>query len=77
MSYECLGISNGTGSVSQQFINGFARFPAENMMVLNPEGSAMTTKTETRYDHLEPRPGSNYRQLFLDQTPPEAAEHGR
>jgi hypothetical protein len=25
----------------------------------------MTTKTETQYQHLEPRPGSNYRQLFL------------
>jgi uncharacterized protein (DUF433 family) len=34
-------------------------------MALNPEGSAMTTKTETQYQHLEPRPGSNYRQLFL------------
>jgi uncharacterized protein (DUF433 family) len=34
-------------------------------MGLNPEGGAMTTKTETHYQHLEPRPGSNYRQLFL------------
>jgi uncharacterized protein (DUF433 family) len=34
-------------------------------MALNPEGGAMTTKTETQYQHLEPRPGSNYRQLFL------------
>ena len=25
----------------------------------------MTPKTETQYQHLEPRPGSNYRQLFL------------
>jgi len=25
----------------------------------------MTTRTETRYRHLEPRPGSNYRQFFL------------
>ena len=25
----------------------------------------MPTKTETQYHHLEPRPGSNYRQLFL------------
>jgi uncharacterized protein (DUF433 family) len=25
----------------------------------------MTTKTETQYQHLEPRPGSNYRTLFL------------
>jgi len=25
----------------------------------------MTTKTLTQYQHLEPRPGSNYRQLFL------------
>ena len=25
----------------------------------------MPTKTEAQYQHLEPRPGSNYRQLFL------------
>lgn len=25
----------------------------------------MSTKTETHYEHLETRPGSNYRQLFL------------
>ena len=25
----------------------------------------MTTKRETQYEHLEPRRGSNYRQLFL------------
>ena len=25
----------------------------------------MTIKTETHYQHLEPRPGSNYRQSFL------------
>src|SRR6478752_2634855 len=25
----------------------------------------MTTSAETPYQHLEPRPGSNYRQLFL------------
>jgi uncharacterized protein (DUF433 family) len=25
----------------------------------------MTTKIETQYQHLEPRPGSNYRTLFL------------
>ena len=25
----------------------------------------MPPKTETQYQHLEPRPGSNYRQLFL------------
>jgi uncharacterized protein (DUF433 family) len=25
----------------------------------------MTTKAETQYQHLEARPGSNYRQLFL------------
>jgi uncharacterized protein (DUF433 family) len=25
----------------------------------------MTSKTETKYQHLEPRPGSNYRQMFL------------
>ena len=25
----------------------------------------MTTSTATKYRHLEPRPGSNYRQLFL------------
>src|SRR5208337_319352 len=29
------------------------------------EGGTMTTKTPTQYQHLEPRPGSNYRQLFL------------
>jgi uncharacterized protein (DUF433 family) len=29
------------------------------------KGGAVTNKTETRYEHLEPRPGSNYRQLFL------------
>jgi hypothetical protein len=34
-------------------------------MALNPEGGAMTTRTETQYQHLEPRPGSNYRQFFL------------
>jgi uncharacterized protein (DUF433 family) len=34
-------------------------------MVLNPEGGIMTTKPKTQYQHLEPRPGSNYRQLFL------------
>ncbi len=25
----------------------------------------MTTEIKTQYQHLEPRPGSNYRQLFL------------
>ena len=25
----------------------------------------MSSKTETQYQHLELRPGSNYRQLFL------------
>jgi uncharacterized protein (DUF433 family) len=25
----------------------------------------MATKIETQYEHLEPRPGSNYRQLWL------------
>jgi uncharacterized protein (DUF433 family) len=25
----------------------------------------MVTKTETQYQHLEPRPGSNYRQLWV------------
>ena len=25
----------------------------------------MTPKTQTQYQHLESRPGSNYRQLFL------------
>ncbi len=25
----------------------------------------MSTRTTTQYHHLEPRPGSNYRQLFL------------
>jgi uncharacterized protein (DUF433 family) len=32
---------------------------------LKPEGGTMTIKTETQYRHLEPRPGSNYRQFFL------------
>src|SRR5207249_552930 len=30
-----------------------------------PGGSAMSATTATQYQHLEPRPGSNYRQLFL------------
>src|SRR5262249_3664751 len=30
-----------------------------------PKGDTMTAKTPTHYQHLEPRPGSNYRQLFL------------
>jgi hypothetical protein len=34
-------------------------------MALDAEGDAMTGKTETKYQHLEPRPGSNYRTLFL------------
>jgi uncharacterized protein (DUF433 family) len=34
-------------------------------MALDSEGGAMSTKTKTEYQHLEPRPGSNYRQLFL------------
>jgi uncharacterized protein (DUF433 family) len=34
-------------------------------MALDAEGDAMTGKTETQYQHLEPRPGSNYRTLFL------------
>jgi hypothetical protein len=29
------------------------------------EEAPMTGKTETQYQHLEPRPGSNYRTLFL------------
>ena len=28
----------------------------------------MTTKTPTQYQHLEPRPGSNYRQLLPAKT---------
>jgi uncharacterized protein (DUF433 family) len=28
-------------------------------------GQAVATTTSTQYQHLEPRPGSNYRQLFL------------
>jgi uncharacterized protein (DUF433 family) len=35
------------------------------MMARNAEGGAMTTKPETQYQHLEPRPGSNYRSFFL------------
>jgi hypothetical protein len=38
---------------------------SRRIMALNPEGGAMATKTEKQYRHLEPRPGSNYRQLWL------------
>jgi hypothetical protein len=34
-------------------------------MDASTEGGTMTTKTEKQYQHLEPRPGSNYRTLFL------------
>jgi uncharacterized protein (DUF433 family) len=38
-------------------------------MTLNLEGGTMTpqiqTQAQTQYQHLEPRPGSNYRQWFL------------
>jgi uncharacterized protein (DUF433 family) len=34
-------------------------------MERNLEGGAMSTEIEKEYRHLEPRPGSNYRQLFL------------
>jgi uncharacterized protein (DUF433 family) len=34
-------------------------------MGTNAGGGAVTTKTETHYQHLEQRPGSNYRTLFL------------
>src|SRR5947209_1693349 len=34
-------------------------------MALSTEGGAMATGTPTQYQHLEPRPGSNYRTLFL------------
>jgi uncharacterized protein (DUF433 family) len=33
--------------------------------MLIPGGDAMATDTEPQYRHLEPRPGSNYRTLFL------------
>src|SRR5271157_4766825 len=36
-----------------------------SIMAPSTEGGTMTTKTPTQYQHLEPRPGSNYRQLFL------------
>jgi hypothetical protein len=55
----------------QVLIRLFERFPPwrvrplGSIMVLNPQGGAMATKTETQYEHLEPRPGSNYRQWFL------------
>jgi uncharacterized protein (DUF433 family) len=42
-----------------------ANLPVWSTIALNLEGGAMTTKTETQYQYLEPRPGSNYRQLFL------------
>jgi hypothetical protein len=35
------------------------------IMRRNPEGGAMSSNTEKQYRHLEPRPGSNYRQFFL------------
>src|SRR4051795_140037 len=41
-----------------------ARRPG-SIMTLNSEGGTMTTQSQTQYQHLEPRPGSNYRQLFL------------
>src|SRR5262249_3320360 len=34
-------------------------------MVRNSKGGTMSVKTEKQYGHLEPRPGSNYRQLWL------------
>ena len=34
-------------------------------MTLIFDRGAMSTITTTQYQHLEPRPGSNYRQLFL------------
>src|SRR3954447_22920412 len=34
-------------------------------MALGTEGGTMASKTPTQYQHLESRPGSNYRQLFL------------
>jgi uncharacterized protein (DUF433 family) len=34
-------------------------------MTRNREGGAVSTKTEKHYQHLEPRSGSNYKQLFL------------
>jgi uncharacterized protein (DUF433 family) len=34
-------------------------------MALSIEGGAMSTETNIQYQHLEPRPGSNYRQFFL------------
>jgi uncharacterized protein (DUF433 family) len=34
-------------------------------MTLSPEGGTMATETQTQYQYLESRPGSNYRQLFV------------
>jgi uncharacterized protein (DUF433 family) len=34
-------------------------------MIVNPQGGSMSANIETQYKHLEPRPGSNYRTLFL------------
>src|SRR5215469_11277160 len=34
-------------------------------MVQNLKGGTMSVNTEKQYRHLEPRPGSNYRQLWL------------
>src|SRR4051794_37789581 len=42
-----------------------ARVPAVSMMAVKFEGGVMTPKTETQYQRLEPRPGSNDRQLFF------------
>jgi uncharacterized protein (DUF433 family) len=39
---------------------------AGRIMRANPEGGAMSSKTEKQSQHLEPRPGSNYRQLLLE-----------
>src|ERR1019366_10793466 len=44
------------------------RFPARRLgsiIHLNSEGGTMATTTQTQYQNLEPRPGSNYRQFFL------------
>jgi uncharacterized protein (DUF433 family) len=34
-------------------------------MIISTKGGIMATKAETQYQYLEPRPGSNYRTLFL------------
>src|SRR5205814_15171 len=38
---------------------------SDGRVVTEPGEPPVSTPTATQYQHLEPRPGSNYRQLFL------------